>query len=151
MIAAWQVAAATEVRGDWKWYGVSSETASKTGTLYQLSGNAADVQDLHRGQCWQMAGLNWDRVRNENLIVRRNNETVGEVLRLAVGAMYGKDLGPIPNAFLRAMAKSRNVKHDIASSVSFACQAGKHHLCTTTYKNPSGPDFVCSCTCGHVH
>lgn len=39
MIAAWQDAAATEVRGDWKGWSVSSETASKTGTLYQLSGN----------------------------------------------------------------------------------------------------------------
>jgi hypothetical protein len=39
MIAAWHDAAATEVRGDWKWWSVSSETASKTDTLYQLSGN----------------------------------------------------------------------------------------------------------------
>lgn len=35
--------------------------------------------------------------------------------------------------------------------VSFACQADKHHLCAVVYKRPSGPDFVCSCTCGHAH
>jgi hypothetical protein len=37
------------------------------------------------------------------------------------------------------------------SAVSFACQADKHHLCAVVYKRPLGPDFVCSCTCGHAH
>jgi hypothetical protein len=36
------------------------------------------------------------------------------------------------------------------SVVSFACQADKHHLCAVVYKQPSSPDFVCSCTCGHA-
>jgi hypothetical protein len=37
------------------------------------------------------------------------------------------------------------------SPVSFACQAGKHHLCASVYKQPSGSDFVCACSCGHAH